>query len=158
MNPIAGEVRELIQKLTACVDSSGRVTCSGFDVTPLQCQVLMEVRKDQPLAMQPLANRLHLAVSTVTRVVDKLVARNLLLRSAGEEDRRMVLLTLTKAGQQSIDQLIRDYDSFFDRLVKRIPAEHLPGFITGLRVMVREVQECCGSSFCECLTDIEDGS
>jgi len=158
MNITAGEVRELIQKLTSCVDSSSRVTCSCLDVTPLQFYVLTEVKKDQPLAMQPLADRLHLAVSTVTRVVDKLVNKGLLIRSADEEDRRVVLLTLTEEGQKTVDQLIRDYDAFFNHLISRIPAEDLPGFLNGLRVIVQEVQGCCGSSFCESLTDLPDGS
>jgi DNA-binding MarR family transcriptional regulator len=121
------------------MESTDRDTCACHDVTHLQGMVLLEIAKNQPLNMQQLAQSMQLAVSTMSRVVDKLVNAGLIDRQPDKDDRRVVQCTLTKAGEDIAQQLKGCYDEFFDKLVANIPPADLPGFLSGLRIMVKQV-------------------
>lgn len=142
------EIHDLIYQIFRSRQSSDRETCSCYGVTPLQSMVLIEVGK-QPLGMRQLAKHMQLAVSTMTRVVDKLVDAGFINRQEDKNDRRQVLCSLTEKGQKTAKQLEGCYNEFFDRVAADISPEELKGFLKGLRVMVNRLQgltNTCGCS------------
>lgn len=149
MSSAAEEIHSLIHQLLRTMESSDRETCACHDVTHLQGMVLVEIAKNQPLNMQQLAQSMQLAVSTMSRVVDKLVNAGLIDRQPDKDDRRVVQCTLTNAGQDTARQLKGCYDEFFDKLVTNIPTGDLPGFLSGLRLMVKQVQAAISGCGCE---------
>jgi DNA-binding MarR family transcriptional regulator len=140
MSSPAQEIHNLIYQLFRNLESSDRDTCACFGVTPLQGLVLLELARKEPLGMQQLAERMQLAISTMSRVVDKLVEAELILRQEDKNDRRAVLCSLTEAGQKTAQQLAGCYNDFFNKLVSNLSPEDLTGFLKGLRVMVRQIQ------------------
>jgi DNA-binding MarR family transcriptional regulator len=58
-----------------------------------------------PLPMSALAERLFCDASNVTGIADRLEARGLVERRAGEGDRRVKMLTLTRAGSELRDRV-----------------------------------------------------
>jgi DNA-binding MarR family transcriptional regulator len=141
-------MKDLMHQLWRVYESTDRETCSCYGVTSLQGLVLMEIAKSKALGMQQLANSMHLAVSTMSRVVDKLVECGLVSRQADENDRRAVLCTLTEAGERTAQQLDVCYTDFFDRIIGNISKEDLPGFIRGLRTVVKQIQAVVNESSC----------
>lgn len=139
MSSAANEIHILIHQLLRAMESSDRETCACHDVTHLQGMVLVEIANNQPLNMQQLAQSMQLAVSTMSRVVDKLVNAGLIDRQPDKDDRRVVQCTLTEAGQDTAGQLKDCYDEFFDKLVDNIPPDDLSGFLSGLRILVKQV-------------------
>ncbi len=148
MSSQAQEIHDLVYQVLRHLQSNDRDKCACYDVTPLQSLVLLEVAQKQPLGMQQLAQRMQLAVSTMTRVVDKLVKGGLIFRQEDRNDRRVVLCSLTKEGQKVAQQLENCYKDFFNKLATNIPPRDLDGFLVGLRVMVRQLQGC--STECGC--------
>ncbi len=146
------EIRNLIYQILRTLGSNDRVTCKCVGVTHLQGLILLELAQKQPLNMQQLAQQMQLAVSTISRVVDKLVDVRLINRQEDKGDRRMVVCTLTEKGQKIVCQLDDCFDNFFNQLVANIPPGDLTGFLKGLKVMVQQLQ-CCTPS-----CDSQDGS
>ncbi len=143
----AQEIHSLIYQLLRSLESSDRDTCACYGVTPLQGIVVLEVAQKQPLNMQQLAKRMQLAVSTMSRVVDKLVEGGLICRKEYKNDRRIVLCALTENGQQVAQQLEACYKDFFKKIVDKISPDDLGGFLNGLRVTVQQLQgyiDACG--------------
>jgi DNA-binding MarR family transcriptional regulator len=141
------EIHDLIYQIFRSRQSSDRETCACYGVTPLQSMVLIEVDK-QPLGMQQLAKHLQLAVSTMTRVVDKLVDAGFINRQEDKNDRRQVLCTLTEKGRKTAKQLEGCYNKFFDKVAADISSDELQGFLKGLRVMVNRLQGLATSCGC----------
>ena len=56
------------------------------------------------LNMTELANRMSVALSTVTGIVDRLIAKGCVIRERTEEDRRLVFVELTEKGQTMFQQ------------------------------------------------------
>lgn len=75
------------------------------DLSPVQVRALQEMREE--ISMGELAERLGLAESSVTRLVDRLEELGLAERRSGirGEDRRRVLASLTGTGRDRIERV-----------------------------------------------------
>lgn len=68
--------------------------------------VLRRLKPEQAMTMGELQRRMLLAPATITGLVDALVQRGLVSRRRDEEDRRLVLLQLTPAGKELVDDAL----------------------------------------------------
>lgn len=76
-----------------------------YDVTPLQAHVIMYLaHRSCQSTQQALGRHLRVKPSTVNGIVDRMVERGLVARSADELDARRRRIVLTKAGQTHLDQ------------------------------------------------------
>src|SRR5215475_2953438 len=90
--PLPTQAKQLHQALTHLVKKyqfrdRNDICCYGISVS--QCHTLEVLGEHGTQTMQSLAQYLHLAVSTVTRVVDQLVDKALVERRTGATDRRI---------------------------------------------------------------------
>lgn len=88
------------------------------------------------LRMTDLAAQTTLSTSGLTRVVDRLEARDLVQRIACPGDRRSWLVTLTDTGFERLEADIPDVVDAVQRwLTGPIPSEQLPVFLSALRAV-----------------------
>ena len=72
----------------------------AYGLSVSQAYTLRALHENGALTMGELAAELRLTVSTLTRVVDQLVVKQLVDRVRGVEDRRICQASLTRAGRQ----------------------------------------------------------
>ncbi|MGQ4810044.1 hypothetical protein NKDENANG_03489 [Candidatus Entotheonellaceae bacterium PAL068K] len=109
------------------------ICCHGISVS--QCYTLEALGAHNTLTMQALAKQVHLAVSTVTRVVHSLVEKGLVERRTGARDRRVCQVTLTPEGVDLLNTIQEDLLAREQALLERIPAasrQHVIGVIEEL--------------------------
>ena len=73
---------------------------AGCGVTPTQCRLLTALGHDGPLSLAALGRRVGLDKGWVSRAAVLLERRGLVARSGAADDRRLVLLQLTAAGER----------------------------------------------------------
>lgn len=78
---------------------------AGRGVTVAEWVVLREMHGVEALAPSALADRLGLTRGAISRLVDRLEAKALITRSAGEGDGRFQSLALTSAGHALVPEL-----------------------------------------------------
>ncbi len=76
-----------------------RLKAAGHGITVEEWALMMVVWADGPVPMSDLAKATLRDRTTVTRVVDRLVAKGLLKRQQAEADRRQVVMEATKAAR-----------------------------------------------------------
>ncbi len=78
-----------------------------FDLTPQQYNVLRLLRAAHPEAVQTLAlaDKLVSCAPDITRMLDKLEQRSLIARQRPADNRRVVLVTITKAGLNLLEEI-----------------------------------------------------
>ena len=76
-------------------------------VSTSQLQALLVLQERGPMNLTALADELGAIPSSATRLCDRLVAADLILREAGASDRREVFLHLTPSGRRVVRQ-VRD--------------------------------------------------
>lgn len=77
---------------------------SRFGLTGPQLWALWTLQQQGPIGLKELAQAMHLHPSTVVGVVDRLEARQLVIRKPDPEDGRRVRIGLTSAGTRTVAQ------------------------------------------------------
>ena len=94
------EIVELIKKYQFR-DRNKLVGC-GLSVS--QCYTLETLQRFGPLSMQKLADKMHLSISTVTRVTKPLVNGKLILKEKDTNDNRFNVMKITNKGSQVVEE------------------------------------------------------
>jgi DNA-binding MarR family transcriptional regulator len=94
---IAEHLPEIMRRLFG-----GRLIASGvWELTVPQLRALTSVAEREDCTMGELARSLGISLSAATGLAERLVQHGLLAREAAPEDRRIVCLRLTKAGERA---------------------------------------------------------
>jgi DNA-binding MarR family transcriptional regulator len=94
-------------------------------LTPREILVLLCIndkmsRNPQGVKVSDISNQLNVASPTITQILNCLVDRGFVERSADKEDRRAVRIKLTEKGMPALHKSYRLLQSFFDGLVKHL--------------------------------------
>jgi len=122
------------------------ICCHGVSVS--QCYTLDALDARGPMTMGELAVHLHLETSTVTRVVDGLVADNLATRVADARDRRVCRVEMTAGGQSLVSQIRADLIREHELVLRAIPAESREAVIVTMSHLLSAFRDrqCCRSA------------
>ncbi len=94
------------------------ICCHGLSVS--QCYSLEAVYMHGPMTMGELAAYLYLELSTVTRIVDSLVAKGLASRAEDAKDRRVCRVQLTRKGRSLVSkirgELVKEHEAVLRRI------------------------------------------
>ncbi|MBN9430390.1 MAG: MarR family transcriptional regulator [Burkholderiales bacterium] len=91
-------IRQLKSSLTRCIEA--QIACHGLTDAQWGPMVLIKHRKDSNAA--ELAQALDVDTGAMTRTLDRLQAKGLIRRTRSQQDRRVVILELTEAGEQAV--------------------------------------------------------
>lgn len=136
------QIVELIKKYQ--FRDRNQICCFGISVS--QCYVLETLHTHGPLTMNELAKKMHLKISTMTRVVQQLVKKSYVRREEGLSDRRVRLIKLTKEGKAIYKKAWENIFESEKIILKGIPYEHKTVLIDVLRKLNQAVsswQSCC---------------
>ena len=78
----------------------------GLTITEVHTIVAIGLHERNP--MNVIAARLNVTLATLTTAVNKLANKGFVERTRAEDDRRKVLVSLTKKGRQVIDEALAD--------------------------------------------------
>ena len=101
--------------------SARSVAVAGDDISIPQFRVLVILATAGSRRPVDLADSLGISRSSVTRLCDRLVFKNLISRSRDAEDRREVILTLTPAGIETVRTVLARRLADITEIVARIP-------------------------------------
>ncbi|WP_406676563.1 MarR family winged helix-turn-helix transcriptional regulator [Moorella sp. ACPs] len=109
MAGLAAETRELellLRQINHLMNHYTRTYLSGRGLTMARFWVLSNLAVDKPITMGELQRRLFLAPATLTGLVDGLVEEKLVRRWRDDNDRRLVFLALTPAGEEFVSEIL----------------------------------------------------
>jgi DNA-binding MarR family transcriptional regulator len=116
-----------------------QVACCGTTVA--QCHVLTELERAGPLPLTELGRRLGLHKGWISRTAAAMVDGGLLERGGREADGRIVVLSLSRAGQRRVEALNAALDRQAAKVLGRIAAserEHVHRALVLVRAALRE--------------------
>ena len=95
------------------------------DLTVAQLRVLLVLQSSGSSRMSNIASILDVALPTATGIIDKLVKKELVIREADPQDRRLVICRLSNAGQDLINRLWTSGQFQMERLLEGLTDEDL---------------------------------
>lgn len=112
LTPIIADFRSAITTLKAI--SNERVLRLGLSMA--QLNILYTLKRCGEMPMSRLAEMLNVSVSNATGLIDRIEERGLVERSRVPEDRRIVMIRVTAAGEQMLGEL----DILSDELLRSV--------------------------------------
>jgi len=94
-----------------------------YDLTMMQSTALTMLAQDNPKAMRSLSDYFMCDASTVTGLVDRLEARNLIARENHPTDRRVKLLALTEEGSKIKEAIMAETLEIESKRLNKILSE-----------------------------------
>jgi len=103
------------------------------DVTVPQYRTLVILVSEGPQRIADVAALLDVEPSTATRMSERLVRKGLANRTGGEDDRRVVLLSATRAGRDLVASVTRRRRAEVRAIVRRMPPHSVEPLVKALR-------------------------
>ena len=120
---------------------------AGFELTAQQYNLLRLLQAaNHPVPTLSLAERLISRAPDITRMIDKLETRGLIVRTRSKKDRREVLVDITAAGHKLLDRIAGPLKACHEHQLGHLSAVDLKALI-GLLQAVRTPHEPDGSDW-----------
>jgi len=114
LNNETKELDKIIRDINKCLVEYTKDSLKENGLTMPRFLVLWHITKYEPVNMSVLHEKMFMANSTLTVIVDKLVKEDLVKRYRNPEDRREVLLELTKKGNDLLLKMLNIRQSFLE--------------------------------------------
>ncbi|RIO33560.1 MarR family winged helix-turn-helix transcriptional regulator [Staphylococcus saprophyticus] len=103
----------------------------GLNVTEFAVMELLYNKGDQPI--QRIGNRVLIASSSITYVVDKLEEKGCVVRQRNEKDKRVTNASLTDKGRSTMDEIFPDHASTLESTFSVLTDEEITVLQTTLK-------------------------
>ena len=139
-------MHQLVHELVKKYQFRDRNQICCYDISVSQCYIMYEL-KPGGLRMQVLADRMHLDISTMTRVVDQLQKKRYTRRQSNPKDRRIVNVFLTEKGRVLLEKIENGIIETDRTILEKVSPEVRESILLVLKELLSSVegwrQACC---------------
>ncbi|EGJ48709.1 MarR family winged helix-turn-helix transcriptional regulator [Desulfocurvibacter africanus] len=113
---------------------------AGLDVTPEQWAVMNKLYLAEGLSQSELADQVCKDRPTITRILDTLERRGLVVRGRDHTDRRRYRVHLTMTGSEMRGKLYPVTKGLGDKLISGLDAEEIARFKASLEILLKNLE------------------
>jgi MarR family transcriptional regulator, organic hydroperoxide resistance regulator len=127
--------------ISGIIKQKGREILSNYTITPPQFVALQWLFEDGDMTIGELSNKMYLAFSTTTDLVDRMEKNELVQRVKDPNDRRVVRIHLLDEGKRLIDEVITKRQVYLQEVLGNYSldeVEHLKDNFIRLHQEMRE--------------------
>jgi DNA-binding MarR family transcriptional regulator len=106
------KLKELIESIIHCCQERVLFQSQKFNLTPAELRCILHFKNEKYLTVKGIAQKLEVAKSRVTKIMEGLIHKKLVQSIDDPEDGRVKLFSLTSAGQKKTDEI----DSFIKEI------------------------------------------
>lgn len=111
------EMEYALRKVSGIIKQKGREILTNFPITPPQFVALQCLNEDGDMTIGELSNKMYLAFSTTTDLVDRMEKNELVERVRNQKDRRVVSIHLLDKGRRIIEEVIEARRNYLSSVV-----------------------------------------
>lgn len=131
---VTGKLEEIhlmekdLRYIAAIIKQQGRKILSNYTITPPQFIALQWLFEHGDMTIGDLSNKMYLAFSTTTDLVDRMEKNELVKRVRDEKDRRVVRIHLLQEGERVIQEVIDKRRDYLQDVVRDFSEDELSTF------------------------------
>lgn len=141
---ITGETVANIEKdlryISGIIKQKGREMLTNYKITPPQFIALQWLFDEGDMTIGELSNKMYLACSTTTDLVDRMEKNNLVMRVKNPSDRRVVQIHLLEEGERIIDEVIKKRQAYLEEVLTNFSVEEIQLLQTNLMKLHQEMR------------------
>lgn len=126
------------------IEQQAIITQEYQDITNNDMHVIQAIGMGEPKNMSTIARELSVTVGTLTIAMNSLVKKGYVIRERGQEDRRVVYISLSEKGQHAYRHHEEFHHQMIDEVIRELKpqeTEALVGALTKLNHWFRSLEE-----------------
>ena len=127
--------------ISGIIKQKGREILSDYTMTPPQFVALQWLFEEGDMTIGELSNKMFLAFSTTTDLVDRMEKNHLVQRVKDPNDRRVVRIHMLEEGKRLIDEVIKKRQNYLQEVLNEYTTgdiEELKKYFMRLHQVMRE--------------------
>lgn len=130
-----------LRHIAALIKQRGREILSNYTITPPQFIALQWLHELGDMTIGDLSNKMYLAFSTTTDLVDRMEKNALVQRIRDTQDRRVVCIHLLEEGERIIEEVIEQRQNYLADLVKDFSSDQVQSLSILLNKLYEEMNQ-----------------
>ncbi|AYV74258.1 MULTISPECIES: MarR family winged helix-turn-helix transcriptional regulator [Niallia] len=111
--------------ISGIIKQKGREILSNYTMTPPQFVALQWLFEEGDMTIGELSNKMFLAFSTTTDLVDRMEKNQLVQRVKDPNDRRVVRIHMLEEGKRLIDEVIKKRQGYLQEVLNEYSTEDI---------------------------------
>lgn len=129
------ELEQELRHLCTVIKKKGREILSDFEITPPQFEALQYLINEENITIGELSNRMYLACSTITDLIDRMEKNALVKRVKDEKDRRVVRIVVLDKGHDIINEVLHVRRNYLGEILKDLNSEEKDFILRGISMV-----------------------
>ncbi|MBP2240640.1 DNA-binding MarR family transcriptional regulator [Cytobacillus eiseniae] len=138
---VVAAIEKELRYISGIIKQKGREILSNYKITPPQFVALQWLFEDGDMTIGELSNKMYLAFSTTTDLVDRMEKNSLVKRVKDPNDRRVVRIHLLEEGERIIDEVIQKRQLYLKEVLINFSSEEVQLLKTNLTKLHLEMRE-----------------
>lgn len=117
------EIEFYLREISVIMKRKGRDILEDFPITPPQFSALIWLYKDGDMTIGELSQKMYIACSTITDLIDRMEKNNLVTRIRDDRDRRVVRIQMLEYGRDIIQKVLSARRAYLHRILEKFTQE-----------------------------------
>ncbi|MFD1018952.1 MarR family winged helix-turn-helix transcriptional regulator [Thalassobacillus hwangdonensis] len=117
------DIEKELRYISGIIKQKGREILNHYPITAPQFVALQWLMEKGDLTIGELSNKIHLACSTTTDLVDRMEKNELVERVRDPKDRRVVRIHVLDKGKKIIHEVVEKRQAYLEDVLKDVPSE-----------------------------------
>lgn len=138
---IVADIEKDLRYISGIIKQKGREILSNYKITPPQFIALQWLFEEGDMTIGELSNKMYLACSTTTDLIDRMENNKLVVRVKDTNDRRVVRIHLLEEGERMIEEVIEKRQVYLQGVLRNFSSNEvhdLQKYLTRLHQDMRE--------------------
>jgi MarR family transcriptional regulator, organic hydroperoxide resistance regulator len=122
---IVADIEKDLRYIAGIIKQKGREILSNYTITPPQIVALQWLFEEGDMTIGELSNKMYLAFSTTTDLVDRMEKNELVKRVKDPNDRRVVRIHLLSEGERIIEEVIKKRQVYLQEVLKNFSEDEV---------------------------------
>lgn len=135
------EMEKEVRYISALIKHNGRTILKNYTITPPQFIALQWLFEHGDMTIGDLSNKMFLAFSTTTDLVDRMENNKLVKRIREDKDRRVVRIHLLAEGERIIEEVIEKRGHYLNSVLSNFDKEEVTQLSRLLKKLHQEMKK-----------------
>lgn len=137
--PSAVSIADLTFRLLSRCQQKEAGFASRFDISVASFRCLRHLHEHQEATVKQLAENMNLSSSRLTRIIDRLVKNEFVIRTEHKSDRRIFIISLTQRGKELAEELYDNFNKLHENIFSSIPVSKQKNIIESVKEMLNSL-------------------
>ena len=135
------DIEHLLREMSVLIKRKGRDILNHFPITPPQFTALLWLNQEGDMTIGELSQKMYLACSTMTDLIDRMEKNGVVVRVRDERDRRVVRVRMLERGKAIIEDVMKARREYLAEILSTFSPEDVESIRKRLSMLYERMKE-----------------